>query len=274
MPHGAQSRHVERAAHRPTPAIDASDAALPAAVAVVRGYARQRGSGLRGQLSEFRHFGQHGGRDHRPDAGNGLETFGFAGEFRVLCDECGDGFITLFDLSFQGFAELPPLAEAKGIGVMFGVVAFNDKQLDDLAAALGEIGQLLLLRRGWGGGGGLERRAIFGQHGGVNRIGLGALALGAGEVADAPGLDDADRNVRGMEDADDGLFVTAGGFANEVRVGMRPQVFEELGVTFGVIGEEVETASEMELQRELGNIEADVEDVWVVLTHTCGYELR
>src|ERR1035437_842391 len=25
-----------------------------------------------------------------------------------------------------------------------------------------------------------------------------------------------------------------------------------------------------QLQRELGNIEADVEDVWIVLTHTCG----
>ena len=57
-------------------------------------------------------------------------------------------------------------------------------------------------------------------------------------------------------------------------VGVRAQGFEELGVTFGVIGEEVESAREMELQRELGNIEADVEDVWVVLTHTCGYELR
>jgi hypothetical protein len=31
----------------------------------------------------------------------------------------------------------------------------------------------------------------------------------------------------------------------------------------------VKTASEMKLQRELGNIEADVEDLGLVRTHTC-----
>jgi hypothetical protein len=120
----------------------------------------------------------------------------------------------------------------------------------------------------------LERRAVFGQHGGVNGIGLGALALGTGEVPDATGFDDADVDARGVENAHDGLFVAAGGFANEVRVGMRPQAFEQLGVTFGVIGHDMKTACEMKLQRELGNVQADVEDVSVVLTHTCGYELR
>jgi hypothetical protein len=130
-----------------------------------------------------------------------------------------------------------------------------------VAATLGEVSQLLLLERGRGGGRRLERRAVGGQHGGVNGIGLGALALGAGEVAHPPGFDNADRDARGVEDAHDGLFITAGGFANEVDVGMRPQMFEQLGVAFGIIGQEVKTACEMELQRELGNVQADVEDV-------------
>jgi len=73
-----------------------------------------------------------------------------------------------------------------------------------------------------------------------------------------------------MEDAHDRLFVTAGGFANDVRMGMTAQAFEELGVTFGVIGQEVETAREMQLQSELGNVEAGIQDVGIVLTHTCG----
>ena len=40
-------------------------------------------------------------------------------------------------------------------------------------------------------------------------------------------------------------------------------------MAFGVIGHEMETASQMQLQRELGNVEADIQDVDIVLTHTC-----
>ena len=57
----------------------------------------------------------------------------------------GDGFITLRDLFFQGFDELPGLARPERIGVMLGVVAFADEQVDELASALGHFGQLLLL---------------------------------------------------------------------------------------------------------------------------------
>src|ERR1035437_2575394 len=151
---------------------------------------------------------------------------------------------------------------------MLGVIAFADEQVDELAAALGQIGQLRLLGRSRGDG--LEERAVFEQHGGINGIGFGALALGAGEVTDAPGFDDADGNAGRLQGPHDRLFVTAGGFANDVRRGMTAQAFEELGVTFGVIGQEVETAREMQLQRELGNVEADIQEVWIVLTHTCG----
>ena len=222
-----------------------------------------------GELSEFGHFGQHGGGDHWADAWYGIQTLGLAIQLRVLGDQRGDGFVALFDLFFEGFAELPHLAKAEGIGVMLGMVALGDEQLDELAATLGQVGQLLLLGRGGGGGGGLEVCAVFGQHGGVNGIGLGALALGAGEVTDTPGFDNADRNACRLQGAHDRLFVTAGGFADDMGVGMRAQAFQQLGMALGVIGQGVETAGEMQLQRELGNIKADVEDVKVVLTHTC-----
>jgi hypothetical protein len=52
-------------------------------------------------------------------------------------------------------------------------------------------------------------------------------------------------------------------------VRLTAQVFEKLGVAFGIIGQEVETAGEMKLQSELGNIEADIQAVGIVLTHTC-----
>ena len=71
--------------------------------------------------------------------------------------------------------------------------------------------------------GGLERCAIGRKHGGINGIGLGALALGAGEVADAASFNDADGQAGGVEGAHDGLFVTAGGFADDMGVGMAAQ---------------------------------------------------
>jgi hypothetical protein len=42
-----------------------------------------------------------------------------------------------------------------------------------------------------------------------------------------------------------------------------------LGVTFAVISQGVKTACEVQLQRKLGNVEADIEDRCIVLTHTC-----
>ena len=40
-------------------------------------------------------------------------------------------------------------------------------------------------------------------------------------------------------------------------------------MTFKVIDQSIEMAGQMELQRELGNVEANVQDGGVVLTHTC-----
>jgi hypothetical protein len=59
---------------------------------------------------------------------------------------------------------------------------------------------------------------VIHEDGGVNRIGFGALALGAGEVADASGFDDG-HGGGGVEGAHHGSFVTAGGFANNLRFG-------------------------------------------------------
>ena len=49
--------------------------------------------------------------------------------------------LTFIDLFVQQPAQLAGLAPAEGVGVMFEVVAFLDEQLDQLAAALGQLGQ-------------------------------------------------------------------------------------------------------------------------------------
>jgi hypothetical protein len=54
-------------------------------------------------------------------------------------------------------------------------------------------------------------------------------------------------------------------------VGLRlaAEQFEDLGVALGVISQGVPTTGEMQLQRELGNVEAGIQDVDIVLTQTC-----
>ena len=196
------------------------------------------------------------------------------GELGIRSDQTGNGSITLFNLFFQGPAKLPGLTPSERVIVVLGVVAFVGKELQELATALGQVGQLLLLGRSRWCGGWLEGCPIGGQHGGIYGIGLGPLALGAGEVTDTPGFNNANGNTHRVEHPHTWLFITTDGFANNMSLGMAAEEFEELSVAPGIIGQGMKTTREVELQRALGNIEADIEEVVIVLTHTCGYELR
>ncbi len=243
--HGTQGRHVEGAADGPPSAADVAHPLLRTALAVAGGDAGQGGGRLGGEFSQFGHFCQHGGRDDRTDAGDGVQAFGFARQLGILGHQGGDGFIAWGHLLFQSFEELAGLAAAERIGVMLGAIALGGLGVDELAAARGQIGQALLLGGSRRGGRGREGFAVVGEHGGIEGIGLGPLALVPGEGADAPGFHDADGDVGRVEDADDGLFVTARGFAGEGSVGTGAQEFEEFGVTLGIVGQGVGTRVEI-----------------------------
>jgi len=53
------------------------------------------------------------------------------------------------------------------------------------------------------------------------------------------------------------------------RLGRVDALFNQLGVATGVIGQGVGLAGQIQLQGSLGNVETDMEDGWIVLTHTC-----
>jgi hypothetical protein len=269
VPDGAQSGHVKGTSHGSPATADVAYSSKLSAVAVIGSHSRQGGSGLRVKFSQFGQFGQHRGGHDRPYASDGLQTAGFLCQAGLFGNQGGDGLITLVDLFFEGFLELAGLADTEGIGVMLGAIVFGGTGVDELAAALGHIGQPLLVGRNCWRGRGLERGAITGEDGAINRVGFGALALGAGEIADPARFDNAHRDVRSLQSTHDRLFVAAGGFADDVGAWLGSEEFEDLGVTFRVIGQGVETTGQMELQRKLGNIEADMEDGSVVLTHTC-----
>jgi len=75
--------------------------------------------------------------------------------------------------------------------------------------------------------------------------------VGAGEIADPARFDNGHWEVRSLQSAHDRLFVAAGGFADDVGAWLGSEEFEDLGVTFRVIGQGVETTGQMELQRNL-----------------------
>ena len=152
MPHGTQGGHVERTPYGAPPATDMAGSFLGSAIAVVRGDSRQGGGGLCAELSQFGHFRQDCGGHNWPHAGDSFQPPGFVpSRVGIRSNEGGDGLIALFDLFFQGLLEPAALAHTERIGVMLGAVVFGGAGVDELAAALADVGQPLLLGRcpGW-----------------------------------------------------------------------------------------------------------------------------
>ena len=272
MANGAPGGHVEGAADGSPPATDAANSVLRAAVAMVRRNASQGRCGLAVEASPFRHFGQNRRGDDRTDSGNGIEPAGLVRQHDIGGDELGDGLIAWFDWLCQQPAKRPRLALTERISMMFGPVGFHGQGVDALAAALGPIGQPLWLRRRGRRDARVKGAAVWREHGGIHRIGLGPPALGAGAVAAPPRCHHADGNVGCLQPAHDRLLITAGGLADDVNLRQRTHPFKQLGMAFDMVGQVVKTASEVKRQRELGHIEASVEDRVVVRTHP--YRIR
>ena len=184
-----------------------------------------------------------------------------------------------FDLRLQLLDQLGLLPGDELHGGMFGAVAGGDDLGFEVLPPAHQVAQLGQHDVRHGRGFGLQRGPEGGEDGGVNRVVLGAAALGLGEVPDARGVDDADGQFGGVQRGDGGAFVAAGGFAHDVAPGDGAQAFDELGVTFGGVGQRVLAVVEVELEGVLGDIEAGMDDgsffrqcFHSVRTQTCIYE--
>ena len=269
MAHGAQGRHIQGTANGTTPATNGTLPFLSTTVTIVGSYSCQSRRRLLVERSQLGHFSQNCKGDDLPDSRDCLQTVGLMGQLGVLGDECSNGLVALVDLFLQKLDQLPALAAGESVCVMFGVVMFHNQQANQLTATLRTVRQLLLLGRSLRERSGLEGLAILGQDRRINGVSFGPQTLGARKVTYPARFQDTDRNACGLEGTHPQLFITAGGFTNDLGMGISAQVFEQLDVAFTVIGQGVKTACEVQLQRKLGNIEADIEDGSVVLTHTC-----
>lgn len=266
---GTQNGHIKSRTYYAPASGNMASSGLVTTVTVIRGDAHQRGGGLMADLAEFGQFRQDGCGGDLTDAGNGIESFGPAFKGGIGGDDFGDGLVASRNLLFEALLELARLSATERVGVVRGAIGFGGEGVDQLQPPLRQLTQAGLDRGGSGGGFGLEGAAIGRKHGRIDGIGFSAQTFGFGEVSDPARFDDTDGYPGGVEDAHDRLFITAGGFANDMCPGMAAEAFEKLGMTLGVIGEGLRLAGEVELQNGLGNIEADVEDGMIVLTHTC-----
>jgi len=270
---GDECGHVERTADRSPTATDTSASVPLAAFARMRCQAGQRSGLAAVEGAQFGQFGQHAQGGDGADAGNGFEllhAFIQGGGLGAQGLELG---LNLFQIPFQTAHEALGLAAQGRQGEPLGLLALGHEDFQHLDPAADQFGQLLFL---WGAGRGgfrLQGPAIGGQDGGINVVGLGSLAGGAGEVANPGGVQDADRNLGFMQRGDDVALVTAGGFADDLDAGLGSQEFEQSAVTSGGVGQAVDTTGQVELQVELGNIQAGVESSHSVLAHSCKYEL-
>lgn len=100
-----------------------------------------------------------------------------------------------------------------------------------------------------------------GQHGGIEAVGLGALAAAASKVADLARVDDTERLASGVEAGEDGTFPTAGSFANDLH-GLAGSAYlgEESGTTRRVMGKAGGLALEVEIEGGFGDIKSGVDE--------------
>ena len=265
----AQGSHVESATDCFTATGDMTRTGLATAVLIVGSDSRQGGSGGAAQRAQLGHLGQDGGTGSRADTGDGFQTFGFAAEGLVVGDDPADFLITLIDLSVQEFKQLAGLFGGKAFSVMFGAVGFPYLEVDELASPSGQLQQLSLLRTGCRGRFRGESLAVLSEDSSINGISFGAQAFGFGKIANPPSFEDGDGDGSGLENPHNGLFIPTSSFTDHLSLRMGTQEFEEFGVTFWIVGQAVGMIGQVQFQRELGNIQADIEDREVVLTHTC-----
>ena len=160
-------------------------------------------------LAQFGQLGEQDARDLRSDAGHALQEL-------VLCPQVGTVLdagleLVLDSLAFlrePGDVRLDPGSQGGGGGA--AALALGDQHRDQLSTSGEQLTQMLGL--GIGQRAQLQRDGLseVGQDGGVERVGLGQPAGGAGEVANLARVDHHHRQPRRGQLRDQRPLQTAG----------------------------------------------------------------
>jgi hypothetical protein len=270
---GDQGGHVECAPDLAASTTDASSSMPLAAFTRMRCQSCQRRHLPAVERAQFGQLGQNteGGECAHP--GDGFEFL----DSLIQGDGLGAQFVELgldlFEVAFQTPHQALRLPTQNGQRKPLGLLTLGDQDFQQLYTAADQFGQLLFLFGAGRGGFGLQGPAIFGEERRIDRVGLGALAGGPGEMPDPGGVEHADRKISLLQCGNHFAFVAASGLTNQVDGVVVGEELQEPAVARRGVGQIVATTGQMELQVLLGNIQARIKSGHGVLAHSCKYEL-
>ncbi|SAL89007.1 hypothetical protein AWB74_08857 [Caballeronia arvi] len=218
------------------PALDMALSLMLSTIGIEWGEADERSDLSPGEGAEFRQKGdQRGGGAFADARGGAQQGLGLAPEF-VGVQEGVDVAIGVLDALFEEADEFIDAGEGGFVGA-FASVLLGGEHIDELSAAQDKSLQLLGLLVVQGPHGRLDGCAEVRDDTRIDAIGFSLLAVGSGEVAHPLGID-RDRRQAGLAQGfQDGAFELSGGFEHDQLRLERCEACDELGETFGRIGD-------------------------------------
>lgn len=167
----------------------------------------------------------------------------------------------LFDFAVEeadgafGLSSQPTILELMEAGLLLS-------PLGNEMGVLGQEGTQALLMSGLGsirrGSIGL---AISAEDAGIDPIGFGEDVARAGKVANLTWVDDAERNMMGVEKVDETVLITAGSLANHMKdlrgFGFDP--VDEIGEARGIVGDGEGLLAPAAVDSRFGNIGSEID---------------
>lgn len=139
-------------------------------------------------------------------------------------------------------------------------ILLHGAQRGELTAADDEVPDELGLGVDGRSDGRLQGGGELGDEAGIDGVGLGELADGAGEAADFEGRDDDDRKTLGQCGPDEGMLEAAGGFQDDTLEAVPTEAADERSNGARLVGdaESAVPLEEIDIQRRLADIDADI----------------
>ena len=261
---GRKASHIEEAAYGGSASRDMALAAVLAAVVIEGCEARKLGNGAAAQGAEFRkeaHESQSRAPIHTADL---IEALGFSFELEIGITQGKQLRFEFCDFALEKSNDALGLCAQPAVFDLMEA-RFLDGTLGDKSLALCQQSrqafEVLGLRDARGG---VIGCSVIGNNAGVEAVGFGENTPGTGKVADLARVDDAYYDVVSVKVIDQGILVSAGGFANDVDAPMSqgPESVAEFGESTGSIRDSEGLVEETTVDCSFGDIGSEIDTVW------------
>lgn len=234
--------------------MNSSNAFPRSAFAVVGGDSHEGGYCSSVHCSQFRQPGDEHRREGWADSADGFKGGSAGFEFRGCCQGADGAFgfpygvPELLDVAFDPSANFAFLDPGEPISVLIALLAevltvFDEFSEAEVVRAAGLVGR------------GLEVLGVALDHLAVDWVGFRQFSCASGVLSDSYGVDDADSSAGFVGGMDEGFFVAAAGFKDEVAVS---DLAEELLVALTGVRDLGEVAAVVDILCFFADVDSDV----------------